>query len=95
MRSVRVKTTFLPISTDMPPSTSKKIISRPIEIDAPPRVADCDVTASGLISEDRGPMPSAESLRAARSMLLAEYGPCVACHAETLIATARRLDATR
>lgn len=79
----------------MAPSTRQKIISSPVEIDAPPRVEDCDVTASGLISEDDGPMPSADSLRAARSMLLAEYGPCVACHAETLIATARRLDATR
>ena len=79
----------------MPQSTRQKIISRPIEIEAPPRTSDCDVTESGLISEDDGPMPSADSLRAARSMLLAEYGPCVACHAETLIATARRLDSTR
>ena len=78
----------------MPSSTHQKIISRPIEIEAPPRTGDCDVTAGGLISEDDGPMPSADSLRAARSMLLAEYGPCVACHAETLIAAARRIDST-
>ena len=91
---MRVSNPILPIYRYMPSSTSQKIISRPIEIEAPPRAGDCDATAGGLIFEDDGPMPSADCLRAARSMLLAEYGPCVACHAETLIAAARRIDST-
>jgi hypothetical protein len=45
-------------------------------------------------SFEDGPLPSAENLKAARSLLLAEYGPCVACHTQTLIATARRLEAS-
>ena len=36
--------------------------------------------------------PSMETLRAARSLLLSEYGPCAANHPELLIATARRLE---
>ncbi len=36
--------------------------------------------------------PKADSLRAARARLLAEYGPCAACHPELLIATARRIE---
>ena len=35
--------------------------------------------------------PRMETLRAARSLLLAEYGPCAANHPELLLATARRL----
>jgi hypothetical protein len=47
-------------------------------------------------SEDRQDrLPSAADLRAARSLLLAEYGPCAASHEEILIATARRLAAER
>lgn len=36
--------------------------------------------------------PKVESLKQARSILLAEYGPCAAGHPELLIATARRLE---
>jgi hypothetical protein len=47
-------------------------------------------------SEDRSEqLPSAVDLRAARSLLLAEYGPCAASHEAILIATARRLAAER
>ena len=46
--------------------------------------------------EDRSErMPSAEDLRAARRLLLAEYGPCAASHEAILVATARRLAAER
>ena len=40
-------------------------------------------------------LPSADDLRAARRLLLAEYGPCAACHEAILVATARRLAAER
>ena len=79
----------------MQPSPRQKLVSNPVEIEALPRPDDCGLDSNDLDpGTDDGPMPSADSLRAARSMLLAEYGPCVACHTETLIATARRLDAT-
>lgn len=41
---------------------------------------------------DRLIEPKVESLKQARSMLLAEYGPCAASHPELLMATARRLE---
>ena len=36
--------------------------------------------------------PRMETLRAARNLLLSEYGPCAANHTELLIATARQLE---
>ena len=41
---------------------------------------------------DRLVEPKVESLKLARSMLLAEYGPCAAGHHDLLMATARRLE---
>ena len=45
----------------------------------------------GVVESSQNPEPQMETLRAARSLLLAEYGPCAANHPELLIATARRL----
>ena len=44
----------------------------------------------GIVAPE-GPEPRMENLRAARSLLLAEYGPCAANHPELLIATARQI----
>lgn len=62
-------------------------------------VADLGMSCDGILADsqmpiDHEPLPTAESLKAARSLLLAEYGPCVASHAQTLVATARRLEAS-
>jgi len=62
-------------------------------------VADIDMSCDGILADsqmpiDNEPLPTAESLKAARSLLLAEYGPCVASHTQTLVATARRLEAS-
>ncbi len=66
-----------------------------VEIDLPS--AGVGMSCNGLPTDaeasiEDGPLPSAEHLKAARSLLLAEYGPCVACHTQTLVATARRLE---
>lgn len=68
-----------------------------IEVKMP--VADIGMSCDGVLVDtqapiDNEPLPTAESLKAARSILLAEYGPCVASHTQTLVATARRLEAS-
>ena len=85
---------FSPMLEVMP--TPLQHLDRPlVEIKLP--AAGSGMTCDGLDADSRtpiedGPLPSATSLKAARSLLLAEYGPCVACHTQTLIATARRLE---
>ena len=44
----------------------------------------------GVVAKDV-PEPRMDALRAARSLLLSEYGPCAANHPDLLLATARRL----
>lgn len=61
---------------------TQPLVSRAVEM----KVAPFEVDES---------TPNAESLRAARARLLAEYGPCAASHPELLIATARRIENER
>ena len=56
----------------------------------PPIAAAVRLTVAARRSEER-PIPEPADLKAARALLLAEYGPCAACHPELLVATARRL----
>lgn len=56
----------------------------------PPIAAAVRLTVAARRGEDR-PIPEPADLKAARALLLAEYGPCAACHPELLLATARRL----
>lgn len=60
----------------------------------PPIAAAVRLTVAARQGEER-PLPGAVDLKAARQRLLAEYGPCAACHPELLIATARRIAAER
>ena len=69
----------------MSSSTSRSSKSVPLPGDVP----ELEVSA---VPGEPGP-PSPESLKAARSLLLAEYGPCAAAHEEILVATARRIEA--
>ncbi|MDA0294517.1 MAG: hypothetical protein O3A19_06490 [Planctomycetota bacterium] len=79
------------------PTTTQPLSRSRIEIKQPP--VETGKPCVGLPSDAKepiedGPLPSAESLKAARRLLLAEYGPCVACHTQTLVATARRIEAS-
>ena len=56
----------------------------------PPIAAAVRLTVAARRGEDRS-IPDPADLKAARALLLAEYGPCAACHPELLVATARRL----
>ena len=67
------------MTTHPPPTT------RPVPIVGAVRIA----AAKRRAIEAR--LPSVSELKAARAMLLAEYGPCAAAHPELLVATARRL----
>ena len=69
----------------MPSSTTRSSKSVPL----PGVVPELEVSAV----PGEGDPPSPESLKAARSLLLAEYGPCAAAHEEILVATARRIEA--
>lgn len=57
----------------------------------PARIPIVDVVrlATAKRSASAGTLPSASDLKAARAMLLAEYGPCAAAHPEILVAAAR------
>ena len=57
------------------------------QIPGPRSITDIEVGAV----HSRGQEPPMDTLRAARNLLLAEYGPCAASHPELLLATARRL----
>lgn len=61
---------------------TQPLVSKAVEMKIPPFEVDEST-------------PNADSLRAARARLLAEYGPCAACHPELLIATARRIENER
>jgi len=60
-----------------------------------PAAAVLRLTVAARSAAPQDQLPSAADLRAARSLLLAEYGPCAASHEAILIATARRLAAER
>ncbi len=93
-RCLNARDPFSPMQVVMP--TRLQPLDQPVvEIDLPS--SDVDMACDGLPTDagasiEDGPLPSADSLKAARSLLLAEYGPCVACHTQTLVATARRLE---